>query len=150
MLQLVRILEDLPDDFPALRAEAKAEGWTHIERLALDWAIGTVRFDKEGEALFAAFIGGELAGIGGMVVDPVDPTASRIRKFYVRRDFREQGVARALAGALMQEAIHAGRGVTVSVTETQLPEFWETLGFRPTPCPEARRPWSHRLPPLAV
>jgi len=146
MLQLVRILEDLPEDFPTLRAEAKAEGWTHIERLNLDWAIGTVRFDKDGEALFAAFIGGELAGIGGMVVDPVDPTASRIRKFYVRRDFREQGVARALAGALMQEAIHAGRGMTVSVATWQKPEFWENFGFRPEPGPENRRTWTHRLP----
>jgi GNAT superfamily N-acetyltransferase len=146
MLQLVRIVEDLPEDFPALRAEAKAEGWTHIERLALDWAIGTVRFEKDGEALFAAFIGGELAGMGGMTVDPIDPTASRMRKFFVRRDFREQGVARALAGALMQESAHARRGMTLRADETETPGFWEALGFRPDPGPDGRRAWTHRLP----
>lgn len=141
MVQLVRIFDALPDDFPILRAAATAEGFCHIERLAADWVSGLVRFDGEGEVLFAAYVGGALAGIGGMTIEPADASASRMRRFYVRPDFRAQGVARALAGALMQEAAHARRGMTVNAASTST-GFWLALGF----VADARLGWTHRLP----
>jgi GNAT superfamily N-acetyltransferase len=143
MLQLARVFDELPREFPILRAEALAEGFRHIERLATDFTAGIARFDAEGEALFAAFIAGELAGIGGMTLEPADPACSRLRRFYVRPDFRQQGIGRALAGALIQEALHAGRAMTVNAATPGAPGFWLAMGFRPDP----RHGWTHRLDP---
>ena len=38
MVQLVRVIDDLPDGFDALRAEADAEGFKAMSRLAAEWA----------------------------------------------------------------------------------------------------------------
>ena len=62
------VIEELPAGFDALRAEAHAEGCRFVDRLAGDWMSGTVRFDREGEALLAAQVSGELAGIGGLTI----------------------------------------------------------------------------------
>jgi len=132
MPQLTRILDDLPDDFAALRAEAVAEGYPHIERLTQEWQSGAQRFDKPGEALFVAFVDGDLAGIGGLTREPSAPHAPllRARRFYVRPRFRDVGVGRALASAIIAEAFAAGAHVTVHAGR-DAPGFWERLGFTP-------------------
>ena len=53
-LELEPVLDALPVGFDALRAEALAEGFRQVERLASDWEAGTTRFDRDGEALLAA------------------------------------------------------------------------------------------------
>jgi len=141
MLQLVRVFDELPEDLPELRAEALHEGFRHLERLCGEWSAGTCRFDRDGEALLVAFRTGELAGIGGMSLEPADHTASRMRRFYVRADHRQQGIGRALAGALIQEASHAGRAMTVNATNPASAGFWEAMGFRR----DQRCGWTHRL-----
>jgi hypothetical protein len=52
------VVEDLPTGFDALRAEARAQGFRQVERLAADWEARTTRFDREGEALLAARVNG--------------------------------------------------------------------------------------------
>jgi hypothetical protein len=69
-LDIVNVIDALPDDFAAMRAEALAEGFRHLERLAEDWASGAIRFDRPGEGLLAAQLAGALAGIGGLTIDP--------------------------------------------------------------------------------
>ena len=88
----------LPAEFDTLRCEAQAEGYRFIERLAADWASGQTRFDHAGEILLALRVGGELAGIGGLTIDPVLADALRVRRFYVRAMFRRHGLGRMLAG----------------------------------------------------
>jgi GNAT superfamily N-acetyltransferase len=124
---LKQITEQLPAGFETLRAEARAEGYKVIERLALDWASGATRFDRAGEALFAAYSGGELAAVGGLTIDPAIPGALRLRRFYVRKRFRRGGVGRRLAAALLDRVaeerpvmVNAGRGSEA---------FWQSLGF---------------------
>ena len=41
----VRVTNDLPDDFDAMRAEARAEGYRMLDRLAADWMAGETRFE---------------------------------------------------------------------------------------------------------
>ena len=86
-MRLKRVVTELPAGFDVLGAEARAEGYRHIERLADEWIAGIMRFDHEGEALIAATLGLELAGIGGLTIDPSQPGPLRMRRFYVRAAF---------------------------------------------------------------
>jgi GNAT superfamily N-acetyltransferase len=104
LIQLIRIIDDLPDGFPALLAEAASEGVGNMARLADRWAGGDQRFDGDGEALLGALMAGTLAGVGGLSVESAAPEpARRVRRFYVRPDIRRQGVGRALASALTRK-----------------------------------------------
>ncbi|RAK60464.1 GNAT family N-acetyltransferase [Phenylobacterium hankyongense] len=143
MLQLARLSDELPTGFAALRCEADADGYRHMARLAQDWESGAERFDRPGEALLAAFLDGELAGIGGMTQEPLPAPepALRIRRFYVKQGARRQGLGRTLANALLQEALDQVALVTVHAARPPAPAFWEALGFSPTP----DHGWSHEL-----
>jgi GNAT superfamily N-acetyltransferase len=130
MPQLQPVIEELPAGFDALRVEARAEGYRFVERLATDWMSGTIRFDREGEALLVARLNGVLAGIGGLTIEPVVPEAMRMRRFYVRPAYRRGGIGRKLATALLERARSAGRLVTVNAAPAST-LFWESLGFAP-------------------
>ena len=132
MVQLVQVIDDLPSGFEAMRAEARAEDYRHLERLAADWASGAMRFDGEGEALLAAYVGGSLAGMGGLTHEPAVPGAFRMRRFYVRPPFRRRGVGSKLALILVERARRMGRLVTVNAGNVDAPAFWEKLGFTPS------------------
>jgi GNAT superfamily N-acetyltransferase len=132
-VQFDRVIDDLPHGFDQLRAEALAEGYRHLERLALDWASGAMRFKGEGEALLAAHVQGMLAGIGGLTIEPVLPSAFRMRRLYVRQLFRRQGIGRNLARALIEPALARGAAIAVNAGNTDAAAFWLRLGFAPDP-----------------
>ena len=79
-MKIDRIIEELPRCFETMCAEARAERHDFLDRLAADWNCGAMRFDAPGEGLFAAVVGGELAGIGGLSVDLFVPEALRMRR----------------------------------------------------------------------
>ena len=138
MIRLERITTALPPGLDAMRAEARAENHSMLDTLARQWASGETRFDRPGEALHAAYVDGELAGIGGITLEPSMLGALRMRRFYVFQRFRRSGVARALAGTLLEHC--AGKTVTANAaagSET----FWEALGF----VPDRRDGWTHIL-----
>jgi GNAT superfamily N-acetyltransferase len=128
--ELLLVIESLPAGFNALRTEARAEGYLFVERLANDWEARRMRFDRKGEALLAAHIAGELAGVGGLTIEPVLPGALRMRRFYVRPMFRRLGIGRELATALLERARSTTRLITVNAAPASVP-FWESLGFAP-------------------
>jgi GNAT superfamily N-acetyltransferase len=141
LIHLIRIIDDLPDGFDALLADAASEGVRNMALLARDWASGDQRFD--GEALLGALMAGELAGIGGLSVEPAarEP-ARRVRRFYVRPAFRRQGVARTLASALVQEALDQVDLLTCNAAASPAAApFWEAQGFSP----DTSGPWTHVL-----
>ena len=143
MIQLVRIIDDLPEGFDALLADAAAEGVRNMTLLADGWASGDQRFDGDGEALLGALLAGALAGVGGLSVeaDATEP-ALRVRRFYVRPDFRRQGLARTLASALIQEGLDQVDLLTVNAAASLAASlFWEAQGFSP----DATGPWTHVL-----
>lgn len=131
----------MPAGFAALRCEADAEGYRHIGRLADEWAAGTLRFERDGEALMAACLRDELAGIGGLTIEPALPGALRMRRFYVRKSWRRHGVGRVLAESLLAGARALRCPVTVNAAAGSGP-FWEAMGFVPDP----RDGHTHRLP----
>jgi GNAT superfamily N-acetyltransferase len=130
MTRFEQVLHSLPPDFDALRSEAHAEGFGMLDVLAADWNAGKVRFDRDGERLFAAYCDDGLAGIGGLTVDPFLPGAFRMRRFYVRRAFRRSGIGVALAMALLASPGGYGRLITVNAASGSK-SFWEALGFVP-------------------
>lgn len=143
MIQLVRIIDELPEGFDALLADAASEGVRNMALLAQGWAGGDQRFEREGEALLGALLAGELAGIGGLSVEAASAEpARRVRRFYVRPAFRRQGVARTLASALVQEALDQVDLLTCNATASPAAApFWEAQGFSP----DTSGPWTHVL-----
>jgi GNAT superfamily N-acetyltransferase len=129
-VRLEPIVDKLPADFDTIRAEARAEGRAFLDRLATDWAAGLIRFDRDGEALLAAYSDSVLAGVGGITVDPVVPEALRMRRFYVRSAFRRTGIGREIAHALLERAFRTSRVVTLNAAVDSVP-FWESIGFVP-------------------
>jgi len=130
MIRLERVVAALPVGFEALRAEAHANGHSMLDTLAGEWASGAARFDQPGEMLIAAFIDGELAGIGGVTQEPAIPGALRMRRFYVALTYRRHGIGRALAATLLDEAREQERAVTCNAAAGS-ERFWEALGFVP-------------------
>ena len=132
-LCLVDVVDTLPHDFALMRAEALAEGFRHLDRLAADWTSGAMRFDRPGEALIAAQRDGMLAGIGGLTIDSTVEGALRMRRFYVRGPFRRHGIATALGRALIARA-HRGTGVITVNAPPEAAAFWQSLGFAADRC----------------
>lgn len=130
LVRLQPVVDELPADFDTVRAEARAEGYRFLDRLASDWALGAMRFDRSGEALLAAYSEGVLTAIGGITIDPIVPYALRMRRFYVRSAFRRAGIGREIAQALLERAFRSVRVVTLNAAVDSVP-FWEALGFVP-------------------
>jgi GNAT superfamily N-acetyltransferase len=119
----------LPPGFELLRHAADGEAYNMLAVLAKEWADGTNRFDKPGEALAVATAGPLLAGIGAMNQDPYVEGALRMRRFYVSPKFRRHGVGRALAKALLDRPEVEGKMITLNAPQVEAARFWEALGF---------------------
>lgn len=129
MVQIVRVVEALPEGFEALCAAARAEGVRNMDALAEQWADG--RGFAEPGALFAAFVEGELAGVGGVTPQAsLAEPAMRMRRLYVAPSFRRAGVGQALAGAMIQQGLQAARLLTSNARASEAAgPFWEAMGF---------------------
>lgn len=123
------VLIVLPAGFEALRSEAAAEGFGHIETLWTEWEHGTNRFTRSGEQLLATFDGTALAGVGGITVDYTALDRLRMRRFYVRPAWRGRGVGRLLAETLLAGVRPLGKDISVRAPYPQAAAFWEAMGF---------------------
>jgi GNAT superfamily N-acetyltransferase len=129
-LRILR-LPGLPAGFEELAADALADGLKVMEVLRADWDSGTLRFERPGEALFAAFAGTALLGVCGLTPDPYlkDEQAGRVRRLYVRRAARGHGAGRALLGVVAAEARGQGWArLRVRAPATAF-AFYEACGF---------------------
>jgi len=129
-LALKPMIDRLPAGFGDIRAEASAEGYRFLDRLFNDWKANATRFDRDGEVLLAACVSETLAAVGGITLDPVVAGALRMRRFYVRRPFRGQGIGRRLVEALLEHPRRAGQIVVVNAGRGSSP-FREAVGFAP-------------------
>ena len=134
MITITRVVEDLPHDFSVMLAEAEAEGVRNMALLAEQWAGPDNPFDDPG-ALFAAFVEGELAGVGGVTPQSgLAQLAMRMRRLYVAPAFRRHGVGRLLAAAMIQQGLQSASLLTCNARATAAaPPFWEAMGFEPAP-----------------
>src|SRR5690606_38725470 len=128
-LDVVFMKEALPRGFELLRHAADGEAYDMLAVLAHEWADGTNRFDRPGEALVAAYSNGILVGVGAMSNDPAVPGALRMRRFYVAQAYRRRGVGRALADALLERPEVHCRTITLNAPQAEAARFSEALGF---------------------
>ena len=133
LLHPVRVarIAALPPGFEELAADALADGQRMLEVLQGDWQAGTLRFDAPGEALFAAWAGEALLGIGGLTRDPYlkGEAAGRVRRVYVRRAARRHGAGRALVGAIAAGTRAAGWARLRVRAPVAAFAFYEGCGF---------------------
>lgn len=126
----MRLVEAMPREFDVIIAEAAAEGVRNMALLAAEVGGPGDPFREPG-ALFSAWVDGDLAGVGGVTVETgLGEPAMRMRRLYVRPPFRRAGVARALAGAMMQQGFQAAPLLTLNARASPAaPPFWEAMGF---------------------
>ena len=136
MIRIARIFE-LPNDIRILRAEADGGGIRNMALLVDEWASGMQRFNRPGEALFAAFDGDALAGAGGVTGEPhTSVHAMRMRRLYVLQIHRRRGVGRLLAKNMIRHGFESAPLLTCNARATPAAApFWESLGFRPVTAP---------------
>jgi GNAT superfamily N-acetyltransferase len=119
--------------FASLVAESEREGWRFVRRLADEWAAGTNRFDKPGEALFIARLGGLIIGVCGLNADPytADVATGRVRRLYVLPAFRGRGVGGQLVRAVLAAAAGRLQRLRVRTDSLVAGRLYQRLGFQP-------------------
>ena len=136
----VRRLSDLPPDIEILRGEAAADGIRNMGILVADWQTGKERYAMPGEALFGAFEGERLLGVGCVKIEP-GITAMRMRRLYVLRAARRRGVGCLLADAMIARGFESADRLTCNALPPGAGEFWEAMGFERV----AAEGWTHEL-----
>ena len=131
---LIETLRELPPDrVRDLLADSEADGSRIVRRLVDEWAGGTNRFDRPGEALFGAWAGGRLVGVCGLNVDPYagDDRVGRVRHLYVLTESRRLGVGRQL----MTRVIDTARGrfdiLRLRTNSEAAARLYAAMSFRP-------------------
>lgn len=142
---MTRVGDELPEEIDALRALADSEGVRNVCQLVDDWRSGRERFADPG-ALFAAWMGGELGGVGGLTVQPgLDVRAMRMRRLYVAPAFRRAGLGRNLAAAMIQQGLEAADLLTCNARASDAAApFWEAMGFATAPSGHDFTHWMKR------
>jgi GNAT superfamily N-acetyltransferase len=122
-----------------LRAEARAEGYNFIDRLANEWESGMNRFDASGETLCGHLENGLLVAVGGLNRDPFAGRADvgRIRRVYVHPLRRGRGIGAALVSALIDESRVNFACVRLRAENPGAARLYERLGFEPITHPSA-------------
>jgi len=136
---VVQVLRSLPRGLDALVAASETEGYRSTARLRKDWHIEKNRFDRPGEQLLSVTVDGELAGIGGIDIDPWSDTGrvGRLRRLYVSTAYRRLGVGTVLVKRLLEDAPAEFDLVRLLVADDRGRRFYEHIGFAPVDDPHA-------------
>ena len=133
-VQLER-LSVLPPEFSELIGHGEREGWRFLRRLAEEWESHANRFDRPGEALFAARLEQQLAGVCGLNIDPYagSERVGRLRHLYVQPTFRRLGVGRQLVEQVLLQAQGRFQLLRLRTAHPEAARLYERHGFRPLP-----------------
>ena len=135
MSEFQRILTLPGDALGPLLIASTDEGFRFVERLLREWQDGTMRFDRSGELLLAAYDDATIVAIGGLTGDPYTGEAAlgRLRHIYVRPDSRRRGIGRRLVRALERTARTTYRALVLRTDTPTAARFYESLGYTPLP-----------------
>jgi len=119
----------------ALLVDSERQGSRIVRRIIDEWAAGTNRFDRPGEALFTARLDDRLIGVCGLNVDPYAAAANvgRVRRLYVLSAYRRIGAGRDLVLAVLNAARGRFDVLRLRTTNPAAARLYEALGFRPSP-----------------
>jgi len=126
-----RLLDLTPSRVQVLLTDSERFGSRIVRRLLEDWSNGTNRFDRPGEALYGAWIDGQLVGVCGLNVDPYagDDRVGRVRHLYVLSAYRRLGVGRALVAHVIEAAHGRFDDLRLRTNNPAAVRLYETLGF---------------------
>ena len=109
-----------------------AEGFRFLERLLNDFKDGSNTFNHFGEGIFGVFTEeDEIVAIGGLNNDPYlnEQYIGRLRRFYVDKAYRRNGIGSLLVKRIIDEAKGYYK-ILVLHTDTENAEhFYTTIGF---------------------
>ncbi|WP_062270128.1 GNAT family N-acetyltransferase [Endozoicomonas arenosclerae] len=112
--------------------ESVQEGYRFLKRLTMDFESGVNCFNQKGESLFAAYHQNRLVGIGGINIDPYEGKTStgRVRRLYIREDYRNKGVGRLLMSAIEDHAKDYFDQIQLFTDTPEATEFYLKLGYQ--------------------
>ena len=118
----------------ALAGASSAEGHHFVSRALDEWTAGENRFDRPGEGLLLAVVGGIVVGMAGVNIDPYldDPTVGRLRHLYVVSTHRRQGVGSALVDRCLALARRSFTVLRLRTNDGHAAAFYAALGFETT------------------
>jgi ribosomal protein S18 acetylase RimI-like enzyme len=130
--RIVRVRELRPDQIGELVTESEQAGLRLVRRLSDDWISGGNRFERTGEALFAAVRAHRIVGVCGLNIDPYSTSVDvgRVRHLYVLIASRKQGIG----SRLVIEVTAAARGtfnrLQLRTDDPTAAGLYERHGFR--------------------
>jgi len=129
-----RVTDLAPGSLDALLAESEQAGSSIVRRLVDEWVSGANRFDRAGEALFAARIEGRLVGVCGLNVDPysAEPRLGRVRHLYVLSAYRRRGIGRQLVARVIATARGHFDRLRLSSLNPEAAQLYQRMGFGST------------------
>jgi GNAT superfamily N-acetyltransferase len=127
--QITNLLDLELDD---LVNQSKEEGFRFVERLINDYENGSNSFSDFGEALFGVFgEDGALVAIGGLNQDPFsnEQGIGRLRRFYVLKEYRRNGIGSLLVKRILEEAESYYKVLVLHTDTEQGDNFYTSIGF---------------------
>ncbi|MBU4682512.1 GNAT family N-acetyltransferase [Cedecea davisae] len=118
-------------EFAELRAQSIAAGFNMLRRLDENWQSGLNRFDRPGEKLLGAYIGGLLVGVCGLNIDPFSShvtRSGRLRHFYIDEKWRRKQVGSKLLREILKGADHWFDLINTNAPSTAF-AFYTQAGF---------------------
>ena len=125
-------LYDLPvPDIQSLVLESRTERYRFVDRLVDEYVGGSNRFSLPGEALYAAYAGGTMVGVGGLNRDPfaADSDCGRVRHLYVLSEWRGRSVGKVLMQQIIAEACNHFAVLTLRTFSPDAARFYVAIGF---------------------
>jgi GNAT superfamily N-acetyltransferase len=127
MRLIIQIFEWPAGTIEPLVRESESEGFRFVKRLRDEWLSGANCFSNAGEAFFGVNEDGRLLAIGGINQESED--CGRLRRFYVKKDARRNGVGRSLADHIVQFASRHYSRVLLKTDTEAADQFYVSLGF---------------------
>ena len=119
-------------DADSLVKQSKEDGFRFVERLVNDYKNGSNTFNHSGEGLFGVFNEeGVIVAIGGLNKDPFSNELSigRLRRFYVSKEYRRNGIGSLLVKKIIDEAKIYYKILVLYTDTEQADKFYTSLGF---------------------
>ncbi|ETT86798.1 GNAT family N-acetyltransferase [Viridibacillus sp. FSL R5-0477] len=119
-------------DFDSLVKQSKEDGFRFVERLVNDYRNGSNTFNHFGEGLFGVFNQeGVLVAIGGLNKDPFsnEQSIGRLRRFYVSKAYRRNGIGSLLVKRIIDEAKKYYKIIVLHTDTEQADKFYSSIGF---------------------
>ncbi|HAM81981.1 GNAT family N-acetyltransferase [Ornithinibacillus bavariensis] len=130
--EVKRIHNLLNFDLDSLVKQSREEGFCFVERLVNDYKNGSNTFNDFGEGLFGVFNDDNvLVAIGGLNKDPFSygQNIGRLRRFYVSKAYRRNGIGSLLVKEIINEAKRYYKILVLYTDTEQADKFYTLIGF---------------------